>query len=99
MAAVADSVKLASSGIFYHYDEEAYYGLIAHILMIVFISVVVLVLLFNYIKVLFFRYKHSQALQLQFGADPEKVRKEIKRTAIKLLIILCLNLGFNMLYC
>ncbi|KXN69071.1 hypothetical protein CONCODRAFT_8556 [Conidiobolus coronatus NRRL 28638] len=99
MVVVTDSIRLMSSGIFCHYDEETYYGLVAHIFMFAFSAVAISVLFFSYIKIVLFRYKHSQTQQLQLGLDPEKVKKETKRTAIKLLTILCFNLGSNMPYC
>jgi hypothetical protein len=99
MVVVTDSIKLMASGVFCHYDEETYYGLAAHIFMFSFSTIAIAVLFVSYIKIVLFRYRLSQTQQLQLGLDPEKVKKETKRTAIKLITILCFNLGTITPYC
>ncbi|KXN69075.1 hypothetical protein CONCODRAFT_8559 [Conidiobolus coronatus NRRL 28638] len=93
-----DSINLFTGGVFCHYDAQTFTGKVAYILMMIYMGTAVCVLCFSYTKIVLFRYNHSQREQLELGLDPEKVRKDTKRTAIKLMSILIINVATNIPY-
>ncbi|KXN74281.1 hypothetical protein CONCODRAFT_2657 [Conidiobolus coronatus NRRL 28638] len=94
-----DSIALLPSGMFCHYDATTYYGVVAYIIMLVFSSIAIAALIFSYIKIIIFRYRDSQREQLELGLEPGKVKRETKKTALKLLSVLVINIGSNVPYC
>ncbi|KXN74282.1 hypothetical protein CONCODRAFT_2658 [Conidiobolus coronatus NRRL 28638] len=94
-----NSVALVPAGIFCHFDAGTYYGVVAYILMFSFSSLAITVLIFSYVKIIIFRYRYSQREQLELGLEPDKVKKETQKTAIKLLSVLIINIGSNFPYC
>ncbi|KXN69076.1 hypothetical protein CONCODRAFT_8561 [Conidiobolus coronatus NRRL 28638] len=93
-----DSIGLMSSGVFCHYDIQTYYGVVAYIIMLTLSAIAISTLVFSYTKIVLFRYHHSQTQQIELGMDPEKVRIETRRTTIKLMSILIINVGTNIPY-